>query len=103
VRPGQYRLTGNRPWTTIVGVDLLNLVTYITTWTDANIDKMVVFIFNNWQDLYSHQAISKCLEELDLTRKRASTKGYQTQQPIIQFCIWSFWNCPFLLGVYQVS
>ena len=30
----------------IVGVDLLSLVTYITAWPDATLDKMTVFIYN---------------------------------------------------------
>jgi hypothetical protein len=78
----------------IVGVTLLNLVTYITAWPDVTLNKMAAFIFNKVGDLYSHQAISKCLEELDATKKRASTKGYQTQSPNVKFCIWGFWNCP---------
>ena len=38
--------TGNRERTTIVGVDLLSLVTYIMAWPDATQDKMAVFIYN---------------------------------------------------------
>ena len=38
--------TGNRERTTIIGVDLLNLVTYITAWPDATLDEMAVFIYN---------------------------------------------------------
>ncbi len=44
VRPGPYCQTGNRPRTTVVGVDLLNLVTYITAWPDATLDEMAAFI-----------------------------------------------------------
>jgi hypothetical protein len=40
-----FRQTGNRERTTIVGVDLLSLVTYITAWPDATIDEMAVFIY----------------------------------------------------------
>ena len=40
VLPEPYRQTGNRPRTTVVGVDLLNLVTYITAWPDATLDEM---------------------------------------------------------------
>ena len=36
----------NRERTTIVGVDLLSLVTYITASPDATLDEMVVFIYN---------------------------------------------------------
>ncbi len=39
VRPGPYRQTGNRPRTTVVGVDLLNLVTYITVCDDLSLDR----------------------------------------------------------------
>ena len=41
-----FRQTGNRERTTIVGVDLLSLVTYITAWPDATQDEMAVFIYN---------------------------------------------------------
>ena len=41
-----FRQTGNRERTTIVGVDLLSLVTYITAWPDATLDEMAVFIYN---------------------------------------------------------
>ena len=70
VHPGPYRQTGNRPGTTVVGVDLLNLVTYITAWPDATLDEMAAFIYNEGGDLYSRQAISNCLKDLDVTRKR---------------------------------
>ncbi len=35
-------------------------------------------------------------------KKRVSTKGYQTQRPDAEFCVWCFWNCPPPLGVFQV-
>ena len=41
-----FRQSGNRERTTIVGVDLLSLVTYITAWPDATLDEMAVFIYN---------------------------------------------------------
>ena len=69
VRLEPYRQTGNRPRTTIVGVDLLNLATYITAWPDANIDEMAAFIYNEGGDLYSRQAISNRLKDLAITRK----------------------------------
>jgi hypothetical protein len=53
-------------------------------------------------DLYSRQAISKRLGMLNITKKRASTEGYQMQQPEVQFREWGFWNCPPLLGILQV-
>ena len=94
VHPGPYRQTGNRPRTTVVGVDLLNLVTYITAWPDATLDEMAAFIYNEGGDLYSRQAIYNRLKDLDVTWKKASTEGYQTQRPDVEFRVWSFWNCP---------
>ena len=96
------RQTGNRERSQIIGTKLLNLVTYITAWPDANLDKMVAFIFDEGGGLYSRQAISQRLAELDRTKKVASTEGYQTQHPDVQFCVWGFWNCPPPLGVFQV-
>jgi len=55
---------------------------------------MAAFIYNEGGDLYSRQAISNRLKDLDVTRKKASTEGYQTQQPDVEFRVWSFWNCP---------
>ena len=97
-----FRQTGNTERTTIVGVDLLSLVTYITAWPDATLDEMAVLIYKEGGDLYSRDAISKRLAELDITKKRASTEGYQTQQSDVQFRVWGFWNCPPPLGILQV-
>jgi hypothetical protein len=97
-----YRQTGNRERSRIIGTELLNLVTYITAWPDATLDKMAAFIFDEGGGLYSRQAISQQLAELDRTKKVLSTEGYQTQHPDVQFCVWGFWNCHPPLGVFQV-
>jgi transposase len=102
VCPGPYRQTGNRPRMTVVGVDLLNLVTYITASPDATLDEMAAFIYNKGGNLYSHQAISNRLKDLDVTRKKASTEEYQTQRPDVEFRVWSVWNCPPPAGVLGV-
>ena len=102
VRPEPFRQTGNGPRTTVVGINLLNLVTYITAWPDATLDEMAAFIYNKGGDLYSRQAISNCLQDLDVTRKKASTEGYQTQRPDVEFRVCGFWNCPPPLGVLGV-
>ena len=81
---------GNGPRTTIIGADLLNLVTFITAWPDAHLDEMACFIYNEGGNLYSTQAISKRLAELEITKKKASVEGYQTQQEDVQFQVWGF-------------
>ncbi len=42
----EHQIACNGPRTTVVGVDLLNLVTYITAWPDATLDEMAAFIYN---------------------------------------------------------
>ena len=44
--PGAVLSDWQRARATIIGFDLLNLVTYITAWTDATLDEMAVFIYN---------------------------------------------------------
>jgi transposase len=94
--------TGNRARSQIIGIDVLNLVIYITAWPDATLDEMAAFIFNEGGELFSHKAISKQLKELEITKKKASAEAYQAQRPDVQFCVWSFWNCPLPLGIFQV-
>jgi hypothetical protein len=100
VCPGPYRQTGNRPRTTVVGVDSLNLVTYITTWPDATLNEMVAFIYNKGGGGYLLLPGNIQLPKGSrLTQKKASTEGYQTQWPDVKFCVWSFWSCPHPAGV----
>jgi hypothetical protein len=93
--------TSNRAWSQIIGVDLLNLVIYITAWPDATLDEMAAFIFNEGGGLFSRQAISKHLKELEITKKKASNETYQAQQPDVQFCVWSFGTVLFLLAFFR--
>ncbi len=51
LRPVPSRQTGNRPRTAIVGVNLINLATFITAWPDVITDEMTVFIYNEGQSL----------------------------------------------------
>ena len=97
-----HRQTGNGLQTTIIGANLLNFITFITAWTDAHLDEMACFIYKEGGNLYSTQAISKWLAELEITKKKASVKGYQTQQEDVQFPVWGFWNCPPPLGILEV-
>ncbi len=42
------------------------------------------------------------MQELGITKKRASTEAYQAQREDVQFRVWSYWNCPSPLGIFQV-
>jgi len=72
-----YRATGNKAREKIVGVDLINLVTFLWAWPESQLEKMAVFLYNEGGPLYSVDVISKRLAELEITKKRASTEAYQ--------------------------
>jgi hypothetical protein len=97
-----YRQTGNKSREQVVGVGLINLVTFLRAWPEATLDEMAVFLYNEGGPLYSKQVLSKRLAELEITKKRASTEAYQAQREDVQFRVWSFFNCPSPLGIFQV-
>jgi hypothetical protein len=77
-----------------VGVDLLNLVTFLRAWPEATLNKIAIFIYNEGGPLYSKQVHSRCLTKLSISKKRASTEAYQAQREDVQYHVWSFWNKP---------
>jgi hypothetical protein len=97
-----YCPTGNTAREQVVGVDLINLVTFLKAWLEAHLDKMAIFIYNKGGPLYPITVISMHLDKLKITKKRASTEAYQAQKEDVQFRVWSFWNCPPLLGIVGV-
>ena len=97
-----YRQTGNKAREQVVGVDMINLVTFLRAWPEATLDEMAVFLYNEGGPLYSKKRLSERLAELEITKKRASTEAYQAQREDVQFRVWSFFNCPSPLGIFQV-
>jgi hypothetical protein len=97
-----YPPMGNKAREQVMGVDLINLVTFLKAWPKAHLDEMAIFIYNKGGALYPITIVSKCLDKLKITKKRASTEAYQAQREDVQFCVWSFWNCPSPLGIYGV-
>jgi hypothetical protein len=93
---------GNKAREQVMGVDLINLVTFLKAWPKAHLDEMAIFIYNKGGPLYPITVISKRLDELKITKKRASTEAYQVQKEDVQFHVWSFWNCPSPLGIFGV-
>ncbi len=85
-----------------MGVDLLNLVTFLRAWPQATLDKMAVFLYNKGGPLYSKRVLSRRLAELSITKKRAYTEAYQAKREDVQYHVWSFWNEPSPAGVFQV-
>jgi hypothetical protein len=97
-----YRPTGNKAREQVVGVDLINLVTFLKAWPEAHLNEIAIFIYNKGGLLYPITDISKCLDKLKITKKRASTEEYQVQKEEVQFRVWSYWNCPSPLGIFGV-
>jgi hypothetical protein len=97
-----YRQTGNKAREQVGGVDMINLVTFLRAWPEATLDEMAVFLYNEGGPLYSKKRLSERLAELEITKKRASTEAYQAQREDVQFRVWSFFNCPSPLGIFQV-
>ena len=86
----------------LVGVDLINAASFLMAWPETYIKELAVFVYNKGGPLLSKQTLSKRLQELGITKKRASTEAYQAQREGVQFRVWSFWNCPSPLGIFQV-
>ena len=54
------------------------------------------------QALYSNQCISERLKDLAVTRKKASIEAYQALNEDVQLRVYTFWNYPLPLGIFQV-
>jgi hypothetical protein len=48
-----YCQMGNKAWEQVVGVDLLNLVTFLRAWPEATLEEMAIFIYYEGGLLYS--------------------------------------------------
>jgi hypothetical protein len=96
-----YRQTGNKVLEQVVGVDLLNLVTFLRAWPEATLKEMAIFICNEGGPLYSKQVLFRCLSELSISKKRASTEAYQAQREDVQYRVWSSGTNPPLLAFFR--
>ena len=56
-----YRATGNKAREKIVGVDLINLVTFLRAWPESQLEEMAAFLYNKGGPLYLVDVISKRL------------------------------------------
>jgi hypothetical protein len=97
-----YCQTGNKALEQVVGVDLLNLVTFLRAWPEATLKEIAIFIYNEGGPLYSKQVLSRHLAKLSISKKRTSTEAYQAQSEDVQYRVWSFWNKPSPAGIFQV-
>ena len=101
-RRNRYRRTGNQDRTQLVGVDMINMATFIIAHPDATLDEIAVFIYNEGGELYDNSTISRRLKELQITKKRASTEAYQAFTPENRFKAHVFFHDPPPLGIAGV-
>ena len=94
--------TGAPARTAIVGVDMIHLATFLIAHSDSTRDEMAAFIYNKGGALYSNQRISERLKDLAITKKKASIKAYQALNEDVQLRVYTFWNYPPPLGIFQV-
>ena len=97
-----YHHTRNKSRDQLVRANLINTASFLMGWPESYIEELAVFVYNKRGPLLSRQTLSKRMQELRITKKRASMKAYQAQHEDVQFHVWSYWNCPSPLGIFQV-
>ena len=102
IRPAPYRITGNSQRSQVVGIDMFNLVFFVITRPDATLEEMAVDIYNCGGELFSVSAISCRLQDLDITKKKASVEAYQAQREDVQFRLLFFFDSPPPIGINGV-
>jgi hypothetical protein len=94
-----FRATGNKTSSTIVGEDQLLMVFLLFAYPEAQEDEIAAFIYDSGGQIYERSQISKRLNELAMTKKKASTEAYQAYTPRnIQRCE-RFWSQPPPVGI----
>jgi hypothetical protein len=79
-RINPYEQKGGQP-RQLIGRDQLLLAIYMTAYPDAEIEGCAAYILNNGGGLHSASTISRRMQELRLTRKRASIEAVQAFLP----------------------
>jgi hypothetical protein len=82
---------------------MIHLVTFLIAHSDSTMDEMVAFIYNKGGSLYSNQRISERLKDLAVTKKKASIEADQALNLDVQLRVYTFWNYPPPLGIFQVT
>jgi hypothetical protein len=101
-RPHPFRQTSRPVRTTILGVDMIHLVTFLVAHPDSTQDKMAAFVYNKGGALYSKQRISEHLDDLEITKNKASIKAFQASSAGVQFWVFTYKNCPPPHGIFKV-
>jgi hypothetical protein len=102
-RPHPFRQTGGQARTTIVGMDMIHLVvTFLIAHPDSTQDEMAALVYNEGCALYSKQRNSEHLNDLEITKNKASIKAFQASSAEVQFRVFTYWNCTPPLGIFEV-
>ena len=80
---------------------MIHLITFLIAYPDSTQDKMAAFVYNEGGALYSKQRNSEHLDDLEITKKKASIKAFQASSAEVQFRVFTYWNCP-PLGIFEV-
>lgn len=98
-----YRMMGNKESEMLVGYDQFLLIVYTFAHPDALLEEIAAFIFRQGGGLYTPSQISTRLDELDISRKCASTEAHQAYLPQNVFKAQMFWTQPPPLGVVGIQ
>ena len=97
-----YRMGGNHDRTRLVGYDLFLLIFANFVYPEGLTEGYAAFIARNGGSVYFNQDIDVRLQELEFTRKRASTEAYAAYSFRSQLRAQLFWSQPPPLGVVGV-
>ncbi len=81
---------------------MIHIITFLVAHPDSTQDKMAAFVYNEGGALYSKQRISEHLDDLEITKKKASIEVFQASSAEVQFRVFTYWNCPPPLGIFKV-
>jgi hypothetical protein len=81
---------------------MIHLATFLIANSDSTMDEMAAFVYNEGGELYSNQHTSESLKDLAVTKKKASIEAYQALNEDVQLRVYTFWNYPPPLGIFQV-
>ena len=96
-----YRQTGGLERQDLVGSNLLLMAIWLFIWPSSTADQTGAFIFNNGGGLYSREAISERMKDLEMMRKKASTEAYQEFNHINRLKAEWFWSLPPLINLSE--
>ncbi len=81
---------------------MIHLVTILVAHLESTQDEMAAFVYNKSGTLYSKQGISEHLDNLKITKKKASIEAFQASSAEVQFRVFTYCNCPPPLGIFKV-